>query len=100
MKTSPQMKTSAQMETSACDKELHFKARGKLLLTGEYLVLHGARALALPLNKGQSMKVAYPAQSKAFLQWTALLPEGRSEERRVGKEGRSWGLSRHYERSR
>jgi len=70
------MNTSAQMETSACDKELHFKARGKLLLTGEYLVLHGARALALPLNKGQRMKVAYPAQSKGFLQWTALLPEG------------------------
>lgn len=32
-------------------------ANGKLLITGEYLVLKGAKALALPLNKGQSLKV-------------------------------------------
>ena len=34
-----------------------FKANGKLMLTGEYFVLHGAKALALPVNKGQQMQV-------------------------------------------
>lgn len=32
-----------------------YKANGKLLLTGEYLVLNGATALALPLSFGQSL---------------------------------------------
>lgn len=35
----------------------HFHANGKLLLTGEYFVLDGARALALPTKLGQSMQV-------------------------------------------
>lgn len=35
----------------------HFKANGKLLLTGEYLVLNGAISLALPCKLGQSMNV-------------------------------------------
>ncbi len=34
-----------------------FHSNGKLLLTGEYLVLKGAKALALPLNIGQNMEV-------------------------------------------
>lgn len=36
-----------------------FHANGKLLLSGEYFVLHGAKALALPLRYGQQMTV-YP----------------------------------------
>ena len=32
-------------------------ARGKLLLTAEYAVLHGAKALALPTQQGQHLKV-------------------------------------------
>ena len=34
-----------------------FNSRGKFLLTGEYLVLKGASALALPLKLGQSLDV-------------------------------------------
>lgn len=34
------------------------KAHGKLLLTGEYAVLDGAKALATPLIYGQSMKIS------------------------------------------
>lgn len=34
-----------------------FQAHGKILLTGEYLVLKGALALAVPLRLGQSMTV-------------------------------------------
>lgn len=34
-----------------------YHSNGKLLLTGEYLVLQGAESIALPLNKGQTMAV-------------------------------------------
>jgi mevalonate kinase len=36
---------------------LAFHSNGKLLLTGEYVILMGARALALPLRFGQSMQI-------------------------------------------
>lgn len=52
----------------------HFSAHGKLLLTGEYLVLHGAVALALPTRLGQTLTVE-PA-SDAHLQWVASTPNG------------------------
>ncbi len=34
-----------------------FRSNGKLLLTAEYLVLDGARAIALPTKLGQSLTV-------------------------------------------
>lgn len=34
-----------------------YRANGKLLLTGEYLVLHGAKAIGLPLKLGQQLTV-------------------------------------------
>ena len=67
----------------------HYQAHGKFLLTGEYLVLKGALALALPLKLGQSMSVeTFPetspkekhASSETFretsLQWNAYKPDG------------------------
>lgn len=52
-------------------------AHGKLLITGEYLVLEGARALALPVNRGQFLKAnMLSAAEKPRLQWTALKPDG------------------------
>lgn len=48
-----------------------YRANGKLLLTGEYLVLHGAKAIALPLKVGQQMVVSQP-ESSGFLQWQAF----------------------------
>jgi mevalonate kinase len=49
------------------------KASGKLMLTGEYLALCGAKSLALPTQLGQSMLVStQPGQN--FLQWKAYLP--------------------------
>jgi mevalonate kinase len=35
-----------------------YRANGKLLLTGEYFVLHGAKALALPLKAGQQLTIS------------------------------------------
>ncbi|MCU4175475.1 GYDIA family GHMP kinase [Carboxylicivirga sp. N1Y90] len=52
----------------------YFHANGKLLLSGEYLVLIGAKALAIPLNKGQSLSV-HPS-TNGFLSWEAMDPNG------------------------
>lgn len=41
-----------------------FRSNGKLLLTGEYLVLDGALALAIPTKYGQSMSVQPGEQGK------------------------------------
>ena len=46
-----------------------FHAHGKLLITGEYLVLKGAMALAVPLNKGQTLSVE--TTYKSGLKWRA-----------------------------
>ena len=45
------------MKTSMQDQ--FFYGHGKLLLSGEYFVLDGAMALAIPTSVGQSMKVKY-----------------------------------------
>ena len=50
----------------------HF--HGKFLLTGEYLVLKGALALALPLKMGQTMTVETVCTPS--LQWNAHQPKG------------------------
>lgn len=47
-----------------------YRAKGKLLLTGEYLVLHGAKAIALPLNVGQQMVVSH-MENSSTVQWQA-----------------------------
>lgn len=51
-----------------------FKANGKFLLTGEYLVLHGALSLALPLKLGQTMNVE--TANNDIVRWTAKHPLG------------------------
>lgn len=48
-----------------------YHASGKLLLSGEYFVLHGATALALPLKVGQRLKVQEGSGS-SILHWQAL----------------------------
>lgn len=47
----------------------YFYGHGKLLLTGEYFVLDGAQALALPTTVGQSMKVTYRHSYQPTLNW-------------------------------
>ncbi len=50
--------------------EQSFYSNGKLLLTGEYVVLDGAKALALPTKFGQSLKVV-PSEGNA-IKWVAF----------------------------
>jgi mevalonate kinase len=47
-------------------------SNGKLLLSGEYLVLHGAKALAVPLKYGQRMLVQEIPES-AMIYWDAFV---------------------------
>ena len=62
-----------------------YQSHGKFLLTGEYHVLKGALALAIPLKLGQSMSVVtFPETSQikkesfqeTSLQWNAYNPDG------------------------
>ncbi len=55
---------------------IKFHAHGKLMLTGEYLVLQGARALALPLNLGQSLEVTTIDDENGMIHWDAYTPKG------------------------
>lgn len=50
----------------------YYYGRGKLLITGEYFVLDGAKALALPTNMGQSMSVRYSPSFTPRLHWKSF----------------------------
>mgnify|MGYP002784635340 CR=1 FL=1 len=52
----------------------HFCSNGKLLITGEYLILDGALSLAVPTKFGQSLTVK--ASSKKELIWKSLDENG------------------------
>jgi mevalonate kinase len=49
-----------------------FESRAKLLLSGEYLVLKGALALALPLRFGQKLTVTHQP-GRPILKWKSLI---------------------------
>jgi len=49
-----------------------FYGHGKLLLSGEYFVLDGAEALALPTTVGQTLKVKYRQSYKPILNWKSF----------------------------
>ena len=53
-----------------------YYSHGKFLLTGEYLVLKGALALALPLKLGQNLQVSLADTDTHRLHWIAQQPEG------------------------
>ena len=52
-----------------------YSSHGKFLLTGEYLVLKGALALALPLKLGQSLEVSLADTDTHRLHWIAQQPD-------------------------
>ncbi|MHC5200827.1 GYDIA family GHMP kinase [Myroides sp. LJL119] len=55
-------------------QDLSFYSNGKLLLTGEYVVLDGVKALALPCKTGQSMQVI--PNGSGFVNWTGFNSDG------------------------
>ncbi len=50
---------------------MNFYSNGKLLISGEYLVMHGALALALPVKFGQSLSVS--SSDKNYLFWQTFV---------------------------
>ncbi|MGV4461391.1 GYDIA family GHMP kinase [Ornithobacterium rhinotracheale] len=54
-----------------------FCAHGKLLLTAEYVVLDGAKALCLPTQIGQNLEVSPLGETSNFFEWTAILKNGK-----------------------
>ena len=55
---------------------LSFHGHGKLLISGEYTILDGALALALPLKMGQQMTVSALPAPKKQLHWKSLNEQG------------------------
>ena len=53
-----------------------YRANGKLLLTGEYRVLQGAKALALPLRLGQTMQSDVLEIKNGIIHWDAMTTKG------------------------
>lgn len=54
----------------------YYHGHGKLLLSGEYFVLDGAEALALPTTVGQSLSVRYSPSFNPVLSWKSFDPQG------------------------
>lgn len=52
----------------------HFRSNGKLLISGEYVVLDGADALAIPTKKGQSLTVENT--EKDTISWKSFKDSG------------------------
>lgn len=62
---------------------LYFRSNGKLMISGEYLVLAGAEALAVPVRLGQSMKISETGAATGSLEWSAR------------EKGREWFRARY-----
>ncbi|MAW07919.1 MAG: hypothetical protein CME61_06520, partial [Halobacteriovoraceae bacterium] len=56
----------------------YYFGHGKVLLTGEYTILEGAKAIALPTKPGQSMKVTYQRSYDPKLYWKSIDLSGKS----------------------
>ena len=52
--------------------EQFYYGHGKLLLTGEYFVLDGAKSIALPTKLGQKMHVRYRPSNRPILFWKSF----------------------------
>lgn len=63
----PRLEKRAKFKTDS-----YYYGRGKLLLSGEYFVLDGAKALALPVSMGQSLSVRYAPSFDPILYWKSF----------------------------
>ena len=61
-----------KLKVTAQNDVISFYGHGKLLITGEYFVLDGAKALALPTKPGQGMRVTTLHATGNMMYWVAL----------------------------
>ena len=74
-------------------QETKYYSNGKLLLSGEYVVLDGAKALAIPTTYGQKLRVRMNARTE--MHWQSLDKEGKVWfEARFQKN--SFGVGKNY----
>ncbi|EQC44918.1 GYDIA family GHMP kinase [Bacteriovorax sp. Seq25_V] len=59
------------------ERDQYFYGHGKVLLSGEYFVLDGAKALGLPTQVGQSLSVKYSSSFRPRLYWKSYDPSGK-----------------------
>ncbi len=71
------LKSEQSFETEIDRHAQRFYGQGKLLLSGEYFVLDGAQALALPTKVGQSLHVKYSPSFEPVLYWKSFDVRGR-----------------------
>ena len=69
----------------------YFRSHGKLMLSGDYLVLHGALSLAVPTIPGQSLSVE-KADGSRSLHWRTLVDSKPWLDCQIEPDG--WQLSR------
>ncbi len=53
--------------------KLRFESRGKLMIAGEYLVLAGAKALAIPVRFGQSLSIEAFRYGQPTIDWETYI---------------------------
>jgi len=58
-------------------REQFYYGHGKLLLTGEYFILDGAKSIALPTNLGQNLSVKYRRSNEPKLFWKSYDSTGK-----------------------
>ena len=63
---------NSELKKSCPEKNQYFFGHGKILLSGEYLVLDGALSLALPTKVGQSLSVQYTPSFSPTLTWKSF----------------------------
>jgi len=64
--------TKKEQHTLCQENDQFFFGNGKLLISGEYFVLDGAQALALPTLPGQSLSVKYSPSFSPKLYWKSF----------------------------
>ena len=57
---------------------LNYYGHGKLLLTGEYFVVDGARGLAVPTKKGQNLDITFRPSRRPKLYWKSVDADGKA----------------------
>lgn len=58
-------------------EEVNYRAPGKLMLTGEYHVLHGIPALAVPTHRGQELRAWKDESIPDYLHWESRDEQGK-----------------------
>ncbi|MFO7873152.1 MAG: GYDIA family GHMP kinase [Bacteroidales bacterium] len=61
------------MVENSTDKKQQYAAHGKLMISGEYLVLAGAKALAMPVCYGQTLRIEPLNSDTHKLTWKTLV---------------------------